>query len=362
MRHLELFSGIGGFRRAMDLLTLDGIMSFESAGYSEIDKNAIRTYQAIYHPAANEVQMGDIVAYTKKDDGFAARMDALGDIDLVTGGFPCQSFSMMGNQAGFDDEDRGQMFFRIMDVVDAKNPTYLLLENVKNLYTHDHKNTFQKIYTELKARGYNVFPRLFNSADFHLPQIRNRALIFATQNAVPDGFDDEYTPAAVKALFDRHFRELSTLHYETTLDLLAKEVDRKYFLSDKIKPTILSDGSGGFRSRSDINLIIARPLTASMHKMHRACQDNYYSQDWIDSNGVTNPSIGSTKEELASLDIRKLTPQEAFMLQGFPGDFATTASAAGVADGALYKQAGNAVSVNTIYAVLFYLINTKAIQ
>jgi DNA (cytosine-5)-methyltransferase 1 len=362
MRHLELFSGIGGFRRALDLLAQDGIMPFENAGYSEIDSNATMTYKAIYNIGREEVAMGDIVAYTRKDGGLAARMAALGNIELVTGGFPCQSFSMMGNQAGFEDEDRGQMFFRILDVIDAKNPRYLLLENVKNLFTHDHKKTFQKIEAELKAREYEVFPRIFNSADFHLPQTRNRALIFATKGRVPKNFDAAYTPAAVKALFDAHYTELSTFHYESTLDLLSLDVNDKYFLSERIKPTILADGSANFRSNSEINLRVARPLTASMHKMHRACQDNYYSQDWIESHGEYNPVEHCTKDELARHAIRKLTPQEAFMLQGFPGDFATTAQEAGVSDGALYKQAGNAVSVNTIYAVMYYLIKNKAIK
>ena len=75
-----------------------------------------------------------------------------------------------------------------------------------------------------------------------------------------------------------------------------------------------------------------------------------------------NPAKTCTKDELAKHQIRKLTPEEAFMLQGFPADFAIKAKAAGVSDGALYKQAGNAVSVNTIYAVLYYLITNKAIQ
>ena len=362
MRHLELFSGIGGFRQAMNLLTLDGVMDFDNCGFSEIDANALRTYRAIYMPGHDEVDMGDIIAFTRDDAGLNERMNHLGNVDLLTGGFPCQSFSMMGNQAGFEDETRGQMFFRILDVIDAKHPQYLLLENVKNLFTHDKKRTYQRIEAELRAREYQVFPRIFNSSDFGLPQTRNRVLIFATRGAVPDGFDDNYTPHSVKELFDANINDISPLRYNSTLDLLDHEVDQKYFLSDRIKPTILADGSSNFKSNSEINLRIARPLTASMHKMHRACQDNYYSQDWIISHGEYNPVLVCTKEELAHHEIRKLTPQEAFMLQGFPRDFATIAQNAGVPDGALYKQAGNAVSVNVIYAILYYLIRNNVIH
>ena len=123
MRHLELFAGIGGFRRAMDLLSLDGVMQFESIGFSEIDSNAVRTYKAVFDITAQEKELGDIVAFTAKNDGLKKRMRSLGKVDLITGGFPCQTFSMMGNKAGFEDEDRGQMFFRIMDIVDAKKVT-----------------------------------------------------------------------------------------------------------------------------------------------------------------------------------------------------------------------------------------------
>ena len=144
--------------------------------------------------------------------------------------------------------------------------------------------------------------------------------------------------------------------------MLALHVDSKYFLSKKLKPTILADGSANFKSHSDINQLIARTLTASMHKMHRACQDNYYSQDFIESHGKINHVIDYNKEQLAELNIRKITPQEAFMLQGFPAEFATKAQNANVSNGALYKQAGNAVSVNVIYAVLYFLIKNNIIH
>ena len=360
MRHLELFSGIGGFRRAMDLLREDGVMSFENCGFSEIDPKASTTYCSCYPISPSEVIMGDIVAFTKKDDGFKKRMDSLGAVDIITGGFPCQSFSMMGHQAGFSDEERGQMFFRILDVVDEKEPRYLLLENVKNLQTHDKGRTLDRIKSELSLRGYQVFYNVFNSADFGLPQTRNRVLIFATKSklALPNDF---FNPKSVKDCFSS-LSHCSLMCFESTLDLLSQHVPQKYFLSEKIKPTILSDGSANFKSKSEINLSIARPLTATMHKMHRACQDNYYTQNWIETNGKINPYLTCSREELAQYPIRKLTPQEAFMLQGFPSSFADHAIEAGVSDGALYRQAGNAVSVNTIYAILYYLIINKLIK
>lgn len=357
MRHLELFAGIGGFRRAMDLLTQDHIMNFHCIGYSEIDAKAVKTYCANFHPEADgEVALGDIVEFTSNVDNITS----LPGFDLLTGGFPCQTFSMMGKQAGFN-EDRGQMFFRILDILRGRRPRYVLLENVKNLRNHDKGRTFLRIKAELEALGYSVFTDIFNTAKFHLPQTRNRLLIFATTEPVPENFKEIFTCENVADAFEAVYAGLSTSNYATVNDLLLQEVAPKYFLSERIKPTILADGSANFKSRSDINMSIARPLTATMHKMHRACQDNYYSQDFIESHGAVNPAKTMTKEELAQLPIRKLTPEEAFMLQGFPAVFAQNGRNAGVADGSLYKQAGNAVSVNTIYATLYFLITNNII-
>lgn len=357
MRHLELFAGIGGFRRAMDLLTQDHIMNFHCIGYSEIDAKAVKTYCANFHPEADgEVALGDIVEFTSNVDNITS----LPGFDLLTGGFPCQTFSMMGKQAGFN-EDRGQMFFHILDILRERRPRYVLLENVKNLRNHDKGRTFLRIKAELEALGYSVFTDIFNTAKFHLPQTRNRLLIFATTEPVPENFKEIFTCENVADAFEAVYAGLSTSNYATVNDLLLQEVAPKYFLSERIKPTILADGSANFKSRSDINMSIARPLTATMHKMHRACQDNYYSQDFIESHGAVNPAKTMTKEELAQLPIRKLTPEEAFMLQGFPAVFAQNGRNAGVADGSLYKQAGNAVSVNTIYATLYFLITNNII-
>ncbi len=354
MRHLELFAGVGGFRTAMDYIQLDLGIPHDVIGFSEIDINATATYKANYD-ITNEIEIGDIVAFINDKDRFYN----LPEFDLLTGGFPCQTFSMMGNQTGFN-EDRGQMFFRIMDVVHHYQPNFILLENVKNLLTHDSKKTYKRIKEELEAEHYIVHEDIFKTSAFGLPQIRNRVIIFARKEEYGD-FDFSFDHVRNHFNVIDH-KKISVGLYDSVLDILSLNVDEKYYLSDRIKPTILSNGSGNFVSKSDIDQMIARPLTASMHKMHRACQDNYYSDIFIRSHGTDRPSEHMTKDELANIPIRKLTPQEAFMLQGFPRDFATNAQRVGVANGSLYKQAGNAVSVNTIYAILHYLISRNIIQ
>ena len=353
MRHLELFAGIGGFRMAMDYIANDMDIPIDTIGFSEIDNKASVTYKANYD-TTDEKELGDIVELVND----AERMEELGHIDILSGGFPCQTFSMMGSKLGFA-EDRGQMFFRIMDIINEHHPRYVLLENVKNLVTHDNKRTFKVIKSKLEEAGYIVHYDIFNTANYGLPQKRNRTIIFARSREYGDF---EFSEELVRDYFQGVNSANSSLSfYKHVIDVLEKEVDQKYYLSERIKPTILSNGSASFISNSDIDQKIARPLTASMHKMHRACQDNYYSYEFIQSEGKVRPSETLSKEELAKKSIRRITPKEAFLLQGFPNDFAANAKLRGVADGALYKQAGNAVSVNTIYAVMFYLITNNII-
>lgn len=344
MRHLELFSGIGGFRQAMEFLQRDSHIRFNCVGYSEIDAAAEKTYKANFD-TNGEIAMGDIATFA--DD--AERVAALPEFDLLTGGFPCQSFSMMGDQRGFEDA-RGTLFFSMAQLIQATLPSYLLLENVKNLKTHDGGNTFRRIRETLENMGYWVWADVFNTTDFSLAQTRNRIYIFATLRRPPAGFD--FSARLVKASFDR-LDNTSIAHQQSVLDVLVPQAPEKYFLSDKIKRTILNNGTGGYVARSEIDMPIARPLCATMAKMHRACQDNYYSESFIADRGHRRYCGGV--DGSAGVPIRRLMPFEAFALQGFPIDNARRAAAAGLCDGSLYKQAGNAVSVNVVYAIMSYL-------
>lgn len=357
MKHLELFAGIGGFRQALQLLHNDGIMSFESVGFSEIDASAIKTYKANYQVSSQEVELGDIVAYTSDQENIAN----IPNFDLLTGGFPCQTFSMMGDQVGFGEE-RGKMFFMLWKILRVKRPRYVLLENVKNLVSHNKGKTYLTIKRKLEEIGYYVSCGVFNTINFGLPQIRNRVFIFATLDSKYAEFNISDHVQNIIDCFDAIKSNASVNTYATVLDILSKDADERYYLSERVKPTILSDGTGGFQSKSEINKLIARPLTASMHKMHRACQDNYYSKTFIKTDGQTNDAEGLSKEKLCRLPIRKLTPREAFMLQGFPQDFVYKAHQADISNGALYKQAGNAVSVNVVYAIMYYLIHNHIIN
>ena len=295
MRVLSLFSGIGGLDKG-----------FEDAGYSvvwanDFDKYAVQTYKANYD---NEIVLGDINEIS---------LDSIPDADVLIGGFPCQPFSMMGGQKGFDDA-RGTLFFRIAEIIKdkinkGKKLKAVILENVKGLKTHDQGRTFKVIKKILEEElGYKVYDGILNSAEYGVPQIRNRTYIvcFANENV------------------DFSFPEKDELD-KTLQDVLEQDVDQKYFLSDKILPTILSNGTGGYKAKSEIDLRVARPLCATMAKMHRACQDNYVTQRGR---------------------VRRLTPRECARLQGFDDSFVIP-----VSDTQAYKQFGNAVTVNVSRAV-----------
>lgn len=347
INHVELFSGIGGFRQAFDLLAKDTQNEANCIAFSEIDKNATTTYKANFN-TKNCIEMGDIVAFVNSE-----KLKKLPDFQILTGGFPCQAFSMMGKQEGFNDI-RGNVFFQIIKLIKVKKPKYILLENVRNLVSHNHGKTFQTVLEEIKTAGYPyIYYDIFNTNKFGLAQQRRRIFIFASRVELPQNF--EFSEKKVLNAF-KSLKKTSLLKQESVLDVLEKNVDKKYYLSDIIKPTILSDGSKNFKSKSSINPIIARPLTATMVKMHRACQDNYFSDEFIHSNDpVAYLKKEFSKSEQLLQHIRRITPKEAFLLQGFSASFFEKAFKAGVSDHQLYKQAGNAVSVNTVYAVLYYL-------
>jgi DNA (cytosine-5)-methyltransferase 1 len=352
IRHLELFAGIGGFRRAIELFCRDNNFKATCVGFSEIDSHAVRSYKAI-HDTSEEIELGDIQEFTRDPK----RLKSLSNFSLLTGGFPCQSFSMMGKKEGFEDK-RGEVFYRIIDILKEKKPKFILLENVRNLRTHDNKNTFKEIIRSLNQdANYSVDSVILDTKKFGLPQTRRRVFIFGIHKDFMEN-DHEVTLKDYEVESEALSLNGSTSlnKYQNVLDILEREVDAKYYLSEKIKPTILANGSKNFESKSEINQLIARPLTASMVKMHRACQDNYYSDEFLLSDNPSDFFNGMySKEEQATKSIRKITPEEAFMLQGFNREDTEKARAIGVSNHQLYRQAGNAVSVNTVYALLHYL-------
>ena len=342
MKYLELFSGIGGFRKASEHLSNDTGLKLECIGYSEIDPYALKTYETNYQ-INGEKKLNDIIAFTSEN----RNIKKLENFDLLLGGFPCQAFSLLGKQLGLEDE-RGKILFSIHEILKLKSPSFIVLENVRNIVRHDKGNTLNEILAFFKRHKYKyVNYVVLDSQNFGLPQRRSRIFFVCSKKPL----DIELSESAIMDNFKK-IKGKSLYTYKSVLDVLRHKVESKYYLTEKIKHTILADGSKTFRSKSQIDLKIARTLTASMSKLHRACQDNYYSDDFI-LKGISHQN--TRKEKLYKKPIRKLTPEEALKLQGFGSQFFKAASKAGISDTQLYKQAGNALSVNTGYALLHYL-------
>jgi len=162
IRYFDMFAGIGGFRAG---LTRAG--GFTCIGHCEIDKYANASYEAAHNPKESEVY------YT---DARTIEPDTMPDFDLLCGGFPCQSFSVAGKRKGFEDT-RGTLFFEIARILRHKKPSYVLLENVPGLLSHDKGRTFSVILGTLCELGYCVEWTVLNSKDFGVPQSRRRVFI-----------------------------------------------------------------------------------------------------------------------------------------------------------------------------------------
>lgn len=349
MKYAELFSGIGGFRNAAEHISKDTNVKLKCIGFSEIDKYAISTYSSNYC-LNGEVRMGDITQFVE-DKKQLKRME---EFDLLLGGFPCQSFSLLGKQLGLEDE-RGKILFSIDKLLTTKKPKFIVLENVRNIIQHDKGKTLDLILNYFKEHKYRyVNYVILDSQNFGLPQKRSRIFFVCCKKKL----DIVLTEKAIIDNFNQ-IKNHSLSTYRNVRYILEKEVNEKYYLSEKIKHTILDGGSKNFWSKSQIDIDIARTLTATMVKMHRASQDNYYSDDYI-LRGKSHKD--TAKEILYKKPVRRLTPKEALQLQGFSKTFYRKAIAAGVSEHQLYKQAGNALSVNTGYALLHYLFVTLKIQ
>ena len=306
MRWVSLFAGIGGIDLGFEFAGFDCIWA------NDFDKFACQTYRA---NVGDQIVEGDI-RLTKEQ---------IPDHDILVGGFPCQPFSTLGKLQGFDDEkNRGTLFFEIMDIITKHDTKVVVLENVKNLVNHDGGKTFARIKQELDDAGYDVNAQILNTQDYGIPQRRNRIFIVA---------------------FNRKYFKTGTFTYPekeelkvTTHDLLDENVPETYFLTRKLEKTILGMGTKGYMVKPTIDLPVSKTLTATMHKMHRASQDNYVTD-------LKNYERNVTDKE-KRMDVRKLTPNECRQLQGFPSEWKQV-----VSDCQAYKQFGNAVTVDVAYKV-----------
>lgn len=230
MNFIDICSGIGGFRTGLER------NGHNCIAFAEIDKFAIQSYKAIYN-TENEVELNDITTIT--DEQFR---NFRGQCDIITGGFPCQTFSIAGNRRGFDDT-RGTIFFHIARAIKEIQPSYVLLENVKGLFSHDKGRTFGTIIQALDELGYVTEWGLFNSKYWGVPQNRERVYILVTRKDVYD------QPKLFNLL--KQQTEVTT----RLVDVLEDEVDEKYYLSEEKTKKLTLDLNKNTRSSITIEQI-----------------------------------------------------------------------------------------------------------
>ena len=291
-KFIDLFAGIGGIR-----------LGFESVGghcvfSSEWDAAACKTYEANF----GEMPAGDITKIEAKN---------IPDFDILLGGFPCQTFSIIGKKAGFADETRGTLFFEIERILKEKRPSAFMLENVRNLKAHDKGRTLSIIIEHLEALGYKVYWKVLNSLDFGVPQKRERIFIVGFLDNVDFVFPD---PVPVEERL-------------TLSDVLEEDVDKKYYVREEIKQSRLE-------RLKDKNY--PKPYI-SHENIGKSITPHPYSSAL---------RAGASANYILINDERRPTERELLRLQGFPENYKVVVSYT-----QLRQQAGNSVSVPVIKAV-----------
>ncbi|ENK2445736.1 DNA (cytosine-5-)-methyltransferase [Listeria monocytogenes] len=357
MKFLDLFAGIGGFRLGMERA------GHECVGYVEIDKFARKSYQAI-HDTEGEWTREDITKVTDEE-----WRTLRGTVDIICGGFPCQSFSIAGKRLGFE-ETRGTLFFEIARSAKQIQPRYLFLENVKGLLSHNKGETFATILTALHELGYDVEWQILNSKDFGVPQNRERVFIIGHLRGTSRR---EIFP--FKAVNGKNSKiQGEQVNANTITTRVAAQGSGTYIAEreqfEKVTMPIggiyTNDSKNFNRGVLDDN---SRSLKAGSHDagilIREATIKGYAEAYPGDSVNISHPKsktrrgrVGKqvantllTGEEQAVVTeqyrIRKLTPRECWRLQGFP-DRAFDRVAEVNSNSQLYKQAGNSVTVNVI--------------
>jgi len=290
----EMFAGYGGSSFSLKKAKIE----FEPIGFSEIDKYAIQCYQQ-NHKDNTRIDGDEIRNY---EDATTIDPKDIPDFDLLTGGFPCQSFSSAGKGLG-ELDTRGTLFNDIIRIAEFKKPKYMLLENVKGLTNKRHKETFNKILSELQRIGYYVHWGIFNSKDFGIPQNRERVFFICFRNHLE--FMNFVPPKK---------EELKLSIY----DLLDIDVSIKFNLSEKALKSFTNTNFNAHKKRLQKSSVCSTLLAR-----------DYKDPKCIEVNKV----------------IRRLTPNEYFKLMGFTSNEINLTDLSNTQQ---YKLAGNGWDINLV--------------
>ncbi len=310
IRVFDAFAGYGGASFGLKKAEIP----HEVIGYSEIHPHSIKLYELNHKGIKN---FGDITEINPNE---------LPDFDFFTGGFPCQAFSSAGSNHG-ELDTRGTLFYEIIRICEVKQPDFILLENVKGLFSNRHKKTFSKIISELQRIGYNVVYELLNSKDFGIPQNRERVWIFATKKDIPKN----WSLAPEKEKLEITFK-----------DILEKEVHENYYKNEDQTKRVIE--------LTKVDMDVPEPL----------CLDIYNKRIRYDKicMTITEPHHNTMRviepKKDGKFRMRKVTEKEHFRLMGFKdgeinmGDLSYTE---------LCRCAGNGWDINIVSKIMKKIFN-----
>ncbi len=352
MKIVSLFSGIGGFEVGINNSNLNGKVVFSS----EIDKHATASYLSNFND--NNLK-GDITKINAKD---------IPDHDLLVAGFPCQAFSIAGKQKGFNDT-RGTLFFDVARILKEKQPKYLLLENVKNLVSHDCGNTFKIIISTLNNLGYTVDFSVINSLEAGLPQNRERTYIVGILNGKLDyGVSDKRSKKIneLKSRLNyRGFDFFNSLFFNNPrkyiIDILEKTKEQRYLITNDAIAEYLKNHTyyeDGKCIEKIVKLFdLPKEVWNDLERQRRVYSIYGISPTILARSDTTKIYIKNENESY----IRKFTPRENFRLQGFNDKFIDNIAKT-VSITQQYKEAGNAVSPPVITGIINHFLKFMEVK
>ena len=348
IRLATAFSGIGAIEHAFQRLGLKTEIQF--AG--DINNDCKKSYFANY-----EI---DETNWFSDINDFSAK-PYRGKVDLLVGGAPCQTFSTVGFQRGFDDT-RGTLFHEFARVIKECEPKVFIFENVHGLFTHDDGVTWEVIKNTFEDYcGYDIYFQCLNAKNYGIPQRRDRLycigfkqetdfkypqpipLEYRMYDFLEDYTDSPYFNAASGSKLitpDKNRISLGKRFVPAFNEFVfkCKEVEDKYYISEKVAKYVLASGTKTFKTQVETDCDVARTLLCTMHKMHRSGVDNYVTY----------------KKDKGVNGLRKLTPRECLRLMGFTDDFKIV-----VSNTSAYQQAGNSIVVDVLIALLKQMDITK---
>ena len=402
MKFIDLFSGIGGFRSGLEK------NGHKAIAYSEVDKYAKQSYTSIYE-TSEELDLGDITKVSNEQ-----WQDLKRKANIIVGGSPCQSFSLAGKRRGFEDT-RGTLFFHYVNAIKEVQPEFFIFENVKGMMSHDKGETIKTVLSSFNEIGYDIDFDVFNSKYYGVPQNRERIYIVGKRKdlGINESREsvkgkkklDQLKNWAIKNInYVKLLPENNNENVEKRLvDVLEDKVDEKYYLSEEKTKKLTLNLDLTESKKSDIaikqvgNIVDNKEtfggnpqrgrvynsegLSPALNCMRggglepkiavrEATKQGYAIAEQGDSVNVTYPDSktrrGRVGKQVAQtlqagevnqgvvmndIRIRKLSPLECWRLQGFTDEQFYKAKDSGVSNSQLYKQAGNAVTVNVVDAI-----------